>query len=140
MHIGQDVVTKGVKEPITYPMSIIEILLLTLFGWFCSRMGADRKLGIPDETIFVTIWKWINKIIFNKESNQETNLGNERLKAFMYEMNGGHCPVEKGNQNINLPMNKRDTLDYPMNWVISRYNLKRMGKNLELVNTRKILN
>ena len=43
-------------------------------------------------------------------------------------------PVEA----FNLPYQKEDTIPYPMNWVISQYNINRMDKNVDSVKLDRI--
>jgi hypothetical protein len=58
---------------------------------------------------------------------EQTNLSNLRLKNFMA------CKTFCKQQDfplLNLPMTTTDMQPYPMNWVISAYNLNRMENNL----------
>ncbi len=67
----------------------------------------------------------------------QTNLSNQKLAAFMHntKLDTVRSPFDK----INLPIDRRDSTTYPMNWVISDYNLKRMEKNIKQVNTGEVL-
>lgn len=59
---------------------------------------------------------------------QQTNLSNNKLQTYMnkWYKNRNWKPYQK----INLPYSAKDSLiPYPMNWVISDYNLKRMENN-----------
>jgi hypothetical protein len=61
----------------------------------------------------------------------QTTVNNLRLQNFMKDFSPGVESVE-----INLYKDK-DELDFPLNWVISDYNLERMDSNLE-IQTRKL--
>ncbi len=68
----------------------------------------------------------------------QTNLANKKLNSFMNstKLKKTGSPFEV----INLPMKLSDTLvPYPMNWVISKYNLDRMNSNLQYVHPESIL-
>jgi hypothetical protein len=67
---------------------------------------------------------------------EQTTLANARLEQFLRP-----CRLSCRNhyQPLNLPMKANDTIPYPMNWVISEYNLKRMEKNLDTINVREVL-
>lgn len=69
---------------------------------------------------------------------QQTNLSNDKLSLYMkkwYKTN-----KEVPFYAINLPFTTDDKIAYPMNWVISRYNLNRMeDKNLDLVETARYI-
>jgi hypothetical protein len=68
-------------------------------------------------------------------SNQ-TTLGNSRLEDCIMS---SELRLPDPYRTLNLPMNTTDTEDYPMNWVLSDYSIKRMERNLDSVNPKEIL-
>lgn len=68
----------------------------------------------------------------------QTELSNRKLQDYI-ECSSFRLGPESFRQE-NLPKDTSDTkIPYPMNWVISDYNIKRMEKNLEKVNPKEIL-
>lgn len=66
----------------------------------------------------------------------QTNLGNYKLKDFLSEIDNTHNTF----QEINLPYKRdTDTISYPMNWVLSDYNINRMQANLEYYGVKEVL-
>lgn len=61
---------------------------------------------------------------------EQTELSNQRLRNFLKKstLSGQTCFP-----NTNLPFTKEDKVPYPMNWVISDFNLARMDSNLRFV-------
>jgi hypothetical protein len=68
----------------------------------------------------------------------QTNLANKKLSSFMH--NAMLDTLKNPFETLNLPMIPTDKTDYPMNWVISDYNLDRMNKNLQYVDPNEVLN
>ncbi len=70
---------------------------------------------------------------------EQTSLSNKKLEYFV-----DHCDLIKSQSPfciLNLPMDslRKDKIPYPMNWVISDFNLRRMNKNVEVVNVKDVL-
>ena len=67
----------------------------------------------------------------------QTNLANKKLSSFMHntKLDTAINPF----QTLNLPMDTSDHTSYPLNWVISQYNLNRMNANLTLVHPDEVL-
>lgn len=68
----------------------------------------------------------------------QTELSNRKLQDYI-ECSSFRMNQESFHQE-NLPKDAADTIiPYPMNWVISDYNIRRMEKNLKMVNPKEIL-
>lgn len=67
---------------------------------------------------------------------EQTEFSNARVLRFM--SNFDRAGQKKFN-HLHLPMLKTDKQPYPMNWVISMYNLNRMEANLDSINTVEVL-
>lgn len=68
----------------------------------------------------------------------QTSLANERLRKFMRKFE--YCYGPNSFIQLNLPMDTLDKKPYPMNWVISNYNLNRMKGNLKEINYKLVVN
>jgi hypothetical protein len=59
----------------------------------------------------------------------QTTFSNKKLEKYQRE---SPFSRKKELRPINLPVNPdTDTIPYPMNWVISRYNINRMNENVK---------
>lgn len=63
---------------------------------------------------------------------QQTNLSNNKLQLYLKKWY--KTDTDNPFKSVNLPYTQDDKIPYPMNWVISEYNLNRMeDKNLKLI-------
>lgn len=116
----------------TYPFSLLDSMI---FKVICISNGSlEEKRIRPVHPLLNDLTAPILTIMNTR--GEQTELVNERLKNFLkkFDLSG-----QRGYDSLNLPFNQYDKVSYPMNWVISDYNLERMRKNLERVDPATVL-